>query len=77
MKILHILFVSVLVAGSCLPGYANQASSAYKHGVKAEMQNDYDRAFEAFKKAHQAKPLETRPMVISRLCESSIRQSEA
>jgi general secretion pathway protein D len=56
MKILHILFVSALVAGSCLPGYADQAGSEYKRGVKAEMQNDYDHAFEAFKKAHQAKP---------------------
>jgi general secretion pathway protein D len=56
MANLHILLVSALVVGFCLPGYADQASSAYKRGVKAEAQNDYDRAFEAFKQAHQAKP---------------------
>lgn len=56
MTNLHILLVSSLVVGSCLPGYADQAGSAYKHGVKAEAQNDYDHAFEAFKEAHQAKP---------------------
>lgn len=47
-----LLFISIL----CLPAYADLASSAYKRGVKAETQNDYDRAFESFRKAHQAKP---------------------
>jgi general secretion pathway protein D len=56
----RILLVSVLVVGSCLPGYADRASSAYKRGVKAEVQNDYDRAFEAFKEAHEAKPKDSK-----------------
>ena len=56
MTNMRILLVSALVVGSCLPGYADQASSAYKQGVKAEEQNDYDHAFEAFKLAHEAKP---------------------
>ena len=56
MKSLHLLLASALVVGLCLPGYADQAGSAYKHGVKAEAANDYDRAFEFFKQAHLAKP---------------------
>ena len=56
MTNLRILLVSVLVAGFCVPGYADQAGSEYKRGVKAEARNDYDHAFEAFKQAHQAKP---------------------
>ena len=56
MTNLRILLVSAFVVGSCLSGYADQASSAYKRGVKAEARNDYDHAFEAFKQAHQAKP---------------------
>jgi general secretion pathway protein D len=57
MKNLYIVLISTLVVvGSCLPGYADQANSAYKRGVKAETQGDYDRAFEAFKQAHRAKP---------------------
>ena len=62
MKILHILLVSAFVVGSCLPGYADEAGSAYKRGVKAEMQNDYDHAFEGFKQAHQAKPKDPKYM---------------
>lgn len=60
MKPLRILLVSALVVASCLPGYADKASSAYKRGVKAEAHNDYDAAFEAFKQAHQAKPKDSK-----------------
>jgi general secretion pathway protein D len=60
MTNLRILLVLALVFIFCLPGYADQASSAYKRGVRAEMQNDYDRAFEGFKKAHQSRPKDTK-----------------
>ena len=56
MTNLRILLVSALFLISCLPVYADQANSAYKRGVKAELRNDYDSAFEGFKKAHLAKP---------------------
>lgn len=56
MTNLRILLVSALVLISCLPVYADQANSAYKRGVKAELRNDFDSAFEGFKRAHLAKP---------------------
>ncbi len=42
------------------PGYADQASSAYRRGQHAETRNDYDTAFDAYSKAHTLKPKDTK-----------------
>lgn len=55
MKSLRILSISVLVAALCLPGHADKASSAYKRGERAEAQNSYDSAYEAYREAYEAK----------------------
>jgi general secretion pathway protein D len=55
MKHLRILVVSLAVLAFAGPGYADQANSAYKQGVRAEAKNDYDTAFEAYKKAYSLK----------------------
>src|SRR6202051_4120090 len=56
MTNLRILLIPALVAVFCLPGYADEAGAAYKRGLAAQMKNDYDRAFENFKKAHEVRP---------------------
>jgi general secretion pathway protein D len=52
---LRILSISVFVVALCLPGHADKASSAYKRGERAEAQNNYDGAYEAYRVAYQAK----------------------
>jgi len=39
-----------------LPAYADTASSAYKNGVRAEHQSDYDTAYSFYKQAYTAAP---------------------
>jgi general secretion pathway protein D len=56
MTNLRILLIPALVVVFCLPGYADEAGAAYKRGLAAQMKNDYDRAFENFKKAHEVRP---------------------
>jgi len=49
----------VILAGTSLaPVCAESPESAYKAGERAEKQNDLDSAFQAYKKAYQAKPSE-------------------
>jgi general secretion pathway protein D len=55
MKKLCTLLICVVVVALCVPGYADSASAAFKRGVKAEAQNNYDAAFEAYKQAYQLK----------------------
>ena len=55
MKKLCTLLTCVAVLALCLPGYADSASAAFKRGVKAEAQNNYDAAYEAYKQAAQLK----------------------
>ena len=55
MKTLRIILVSILVVAFCVSGYADRANSAYKRGERAEAQNKYDEAFEAYREAYQAK----------------------
>jgi len=55
MKMLCRLLICVAVVALCLPGYADSASDAFKRGVKAEAQNNFDAAFEAYKQAYQLK----------------------
>jgi len=56
MKMLCRLLICVAVFALCLPGYADDASAAFKRGVKAEAQGNYDAAYEAYKQAYQLKP---------------------
>jgi general secretion pathway protein D len=50
-----LLFV-VTVGMTTIPVLAESAEHAYKIGSRAETQNDYDAAYEAFKMAHERKP---------------------
>jgi len=55
MKKLCTLLTCVAILALCVPGYADDASAAFKRGVKAEAQNNYDAAYEAYKQAYQLK----------------------
>ena len=46
----------IVVAALSLPAYADRASDAYNHGVRAERQQNYDGAYEYYKQAHTAAP---------------------
>src|SRR5579864_1173101 len=56
MKRLQVLWAMLLVLSVSLPVCADQASSAYKQGLKAESENKYDEAFQAYSQAHALKP---------------------
>jgi len=56
MKGLRILWIAPLLLSFSLPSHADQASSAYKRGVRAESQNNNDEAFQAYEQAHTLKP---------------------
>jgi len=48
--------VVLLVLTLSLPANADQASSAYNHGVRAESNNQYEQAYDFYSKAHSLKP---------------------
>src|SRR4051812_4833855 len=51
------LLLFVILAGTvAVPAVAESAESDYKIGEKAQRQNDYDAAYQAYKKAHDLKP---------------------
>ncbi len=54
-----VFFVLVLSPVS----YADQASNAYKRGVRAENKNQYDEAFQAYSEAHSLKPKDPKYVV--------------
>lgn len=57
MKVLKIFWaVPLLMMLLSLPLYADQANAAYKRGVHAESENNYDEAFQAYDQAHSLKP---------------------
>jgi general secretion pathway protein D len=56
MKKLQILSVVLFVLLLSVAGNANQASSAYKRGSRAESHNQYEQAYEAYLEAHTLKP---------------------
>lgn len=60
MKIGRILGAFILVLSVTLAGYADDANAAYKRGVKAETENNYDEAFQAYSQAHSLKPKDAR-----------------
>ncbi|MBV8891252.1 MAG: hypothetical protein JO266_04625, partial [Acidobacteria bacterium] len=49
---LTLVFILVL----SLPLHADKAHSAFKKGNRAEQQNNYDGAYEAYKEAHDLSP---------------------
>jgi general secretion pathway protein D len=57
------LLMCVMLAGTVvLPVLAESAESAFKAGARAEKKNDFDVAYQAFKKAHEAKPSDPKYM---------------
>jgi general secretion pathway protein D len=55
---LRILLCSILVLALGLPSHSDEASSAYRRGLRAEAEKHYDAAFEAFRQAYTLKPQE-------------------
>ncbi len=60
MKNVRILGALIVILSLTVAGYADQASAAYKRGTKAEENNQYDEAFEAYSQAHSFKPKDAR-----------------
>jgi general secretion pathway protein D len=60
MKIGRILGALIVILSLSLAGYADDAKAAYKRGLKAESQNNYDEAFQAYYQAHSLKPKDAR-----------------
>jgi len=56
MKQTSRFWIVPLIFALTLSGNADQASAAYKRGTKAEAQDHYDEAYEAFREAHSLKP---------------------
>lgn len=52
----RILVCLALVTVTALPAIADKANPAYKLGVRAEKENNYDAAYQAYKQAYDAKP---------------------
>jgi general secretion pathway protein D len=53
LKRLSILFLVMLLS---MPAYADRGNAAYKHGVRAERQANFDVAYENYKQAHTLAP---------------------
>lgn len=60
MMRLRFLLASLLVLTLSAAVYPDEARSAYKQGVHAESQKQYDAAFQAYKRAYSLKPNEPR-----------------
>src|SRR5215472_10702012 len=60
MMRLRFLLASLLVLTLSAAVYPDEARTAYKQGVRAESQKQYDAAFQAFKRAYSLKPNEPR-----------------
>jgi len=60
MMCLRILLASVLALALGVPGYPDEAKTAFKLGVRAESEKQYDAAFESFKQAYALKPKEAK-----------------
>src|SRR5579863_2788482 len=56
MKRLKVLLIVILAGTVVVPAVAESAESDFRVGEKAEHKNDYDAAFQAYKKAHEHKP---------------------
>jgi len=61
MKRSRIVLASILSIALCFPAFpADEAKDAFKSGSKAEAANQYDKAFDDYKKAYTLKPTEPR-----------------
>lgn len=60
MKSGRILGALIVVLSVVLAGYADDANAAFKRGLKAESNNNYDEAFQAYSQAHSLKPKDAR-----------------
>jgi len=60
MGIGRILGALIVLLSLTVAGYADDASAAYRRGVKAESQNNFDEAFQAYSQAHSLKPKDAR-----------------
>ena len=58
----RVLIFAVLTLLIAVPALAENASAAFKDGERAEKQNDYDTAFQAYKRAHDASPSDPKYM---------------
>jgi general secretion pathway protein D len=56
MMRLRFLLVSILILTFSPAGYPDEAKAAYKKGLRAESQKQYDAAYESFKQAYTLKP---------------------
>src|ERR1700757_5246753 len=56
MKNGRILGALIVVLSLVVAGYADEAGAAFKRGVKAESNNNYDEAFQDYSQAHSLKP---------------------
>jgi general secretion pathway protein D len=57
------LTLCLVIVMSCfvvVPGLAQRAESSFKVGLKDEVKGNFDAAFEAFKQAHEKKPLDSK-----------------
>ena len=62
MTRLKLLLIVILAGSIAVPAVAESAESDFKAGVKAERHNDYDAAFQAYKKAHERKTTDPKYM---------------
>ena len=56
MKVYRPLLCLVVILSLSVPAYSDDASAAYRQGVSAESKDQYDAAYEAYKKAFALKP---------------------
>ena len=50
------LAIFMTLVAFCLPAHADNANDAFKHGMRAERQADYDSAYSYYKQAHTLVP---------------------
>src|SRR6202008_4022986 len=60
MKSGRILGALIVVLSLVVTGYADEAGAAFKRGIKAEANNNYDEAFQDYSQAHSLKPKDAR-----------------
>ena len=60
MNIGRILGALIVLLSLTVAGCADDANAAYKRGIKAESQNNFDEAFQAYSQAHSLKPKDAR-----------------
>src|ERR1700674_2080364 len=58
MMRVRVLLASLLVLALSVPNYPDEAKAAFKRGVRAESQKQYDAAYESFKQAYVLHPKE-------------------